>query len=251
MRKDEKALAVRIVQQIKSRADRDNVINNDWQALRRDEADYLTAAVVAVRYGAIAGAALLEGLRTENGEPVEEALARTVLPAALRTVFAAVSRYCTAVQERQYQTVGLGLKAVKPELDLSRIDRLLRKLVGYDSFDEASWMLDEPIINFAQNIVDDFVRVNAAALAAAGLFPTVRRVADSEGCTFCASLAGTYAWPIPDEAFKRHDRCRCAVLLDLEKHEQPSKAVRMLYSEARHRATKARIKRIQGLTKRV
>ena len=56
--------------------------------------------------------------------------------------------------------------------------------------------------------------INAEAQAMAGIAPVVRRISDSRDCPFCVSHAGEYAPPLRYEIFRRHERCRCLILLE-------------------------------------
>ncbi len=37
---------------------------------------------------------------------------------------------------------------------------MVEKITEYDNFEDAKWLLDEPVVNFIQSIVDDVVKEN-------------------------------------------------------------------------------------------
>ena len=76
-------------------------------------------------------------------------------------------------------------------------------------------MIGEPIINFAQAIVDDTVRVNADFQYKAGLSPKIIRTSTRKCCKWCDKLTGVYEYEeVSDngnDVFRRHKYCKCLV----------------------------------------
>ena len=107
---------------------------------------------------------------------------------------------------------GVGLKVVTPELNTDRVEGLIDALSDAEQFDDVKYLTQEPIINFSQAIVDDFVHDNAKLANEAGLKPTITRRVMASCCPWCEALAGTYDYEdAPDDIYKRHERCRCVV----------------------------------------
>ncbi|MEG0109236.1 MAG: hypothetical protein RR705_10370 [Lachnospiraceae bacterium] len=77
------------------------------------------------------------------------------------------------------------------------------------------WVLVEPVITFAQGIIDDSIRENAEFQWKAGMEPQIVRVSSSKCCDWCAGVAGTYTYPdVPKDVYRRHGNCRCKVSYD-------------------------------------
>lgn len=117
------------------------------------------------------------------------------------------------VQEELNRQSGIGLKALTPKKNNSRIEGLAQKVSSYDDYDEAKWVLEESITNYSQSIVDDWVKENAAFQYKSGLKPTIQRIVVGGCCEWCSELAGTYDYPdIPHDVYRRHRFCRCQVV---------------------------------------
>lgn len=122
------------------------------------------------------------------------------------------------VQETLNKKAGIGLKALRPAFNKSRVAGLVERLSTEEDFANVAWLLDDPIVNFSQAIVDETVRINAEFHNDAGLSPTITRTIVSETCNWCESLVGTYSYEEVKETghpvFRRHRNCDCLVVYD-------------------------------------
>ena len=122
------------------------------------------------------------------------------------------------VQETLNQRAGIGLKAIRPDFNKSRVEGMVKRLSDEVDFNNISWMLDDTIVNFTQSVVDETVRVNADFHFESGMSPTITRTVVSETCDWCESLVGTYLYEdvkeTGHEVFKRHRKCDCLVTYD-------------------------------------
>ena len=220
-----------------------------WDGL----ADYGTVGQYAIRLGDLLSVALTETI-TADALPdgnLDKTLALEILRPVLREQHLRIANAAERVQTDLNRAAGLGLKAVRPELNRRRLDGLAAKLSSYGSFENAAWVLGEPIINWSQNVVDDAVRVNVAAHAAAGLHPRVERISDSQDCPWCMERAGIYAYPVDAEAYRRHERCRCLVLFTPRKEPESDRSTRILYAAAERKARDDRIQRVLDTEERI
>lgn len=120
-----------------------------------------------------------------------------------------------AVQQALNEQAGLGLKAVTAELDTENIYSLAGKLAGYEKTADALYLLDAPVVNFSQGVVDRTVEANVEFQGKTGLRPRVIRTMHGKGCPFCSGLAGAYDYPdVPKDVYRRHNNCRCTVTYD-------------------------------------
>lgn len=164
-------------------------------------------------------------------------IAEKVLRPTLEENYAIVSDMAERVQKGLNTKAGLGLNAIKPDIDNSRVDGFIDRVADADSFDSIKWILEEPVRNFAQNIVDETVRQNANFHANIGLKPKIVRKAEARRidtyykygpngkrwgpyiqympCQWCLSLEGEYNYEdvsnTGNDVFRRHERCRCIV----------------------------------------
>lgn len=119
------------------------------------------------------------------------------------------------VQTALNKAAGLGLKAQAVPLDEARIKGFLDRLSSELHYEDVSWILGEPVVNFSQAVVDESIRRNVEFQGKSGLRPRVIRRATARCCRWCSSLAGTYPYPnVPKDVYRRHENCRCTVEYD-------------------------------------
>ncbi len=139
-------------------------------------------------------------------------IASRLLDDSLTTDYDMVSEYAARVQEIYNEKAGIGLKALKPDIDQDRIKGFIEGVCNADVFDDVAWKLAEPVITHARSVVDDTIKKNAEFQGKAGIKATVIRNADSKCCEWCAGLDGDYVYPnVPRKVFQRHDNCKCTV----------------------------------------
>ena len=144
-------------------------------------------------------------------------IADRILNTTLQNNHIIVAAVSAEVQELLNRQAGLGLRGIEAPLNQHRIKSIIERVVAEEVFDDVEWMLAEPIVNFTQSVVDDTIQVNAEFQYESGLFPKiVRYTQGSETCEWCRNLAGIYKYPdVPEDVYKRHDRCDCVVEYDL------------------------------------
>ena len=139
---------------------------------------------------------------------------RTVEPMMINN-YDIVTDSAAIVQEVLNRQAGIGIKAQIPELNQNRIDGIIDRLDNEEVFDDIKWILDEPIKNFTQAIVDDSIEKNAEFHEALGLKTKVTRIVRGDCCDWCRQIAGEYQYPnVPKDVYRRHRYCRCTVEYD-------------------------------------
>ena len=98
----------------------------------------------------------------------------------------------------------------------NRINGMIQRIADEEDFDSIKWMLDEPVKNFTQAVVDDTIKANADFQYKAGLRPRIIRKESGNCCDWCRAVVGTYDdYPhVPKDVYKRHRYCRCTVEYD-------------------------------------
>lgn len=143
-------------------------------------------------------------------------IAERILVPTLSNNHTMVTKLSAEVQAHLNKSIGLGLKGIEAQINKPRIESIINRITAEETFDDVAWILDEPIINFTQSSVDDTIKANVDFQGESGLSPTIIRITDgSKACIWCKSMAGIYKYPnVPEDVYKRHDRCRCTVEYD-------------------------------------
>ena len=143
-------------------------------------------------------------------------IADRILNPTLQTNHIMVAAVSVEIQQILNRQAGLGLKGIEAPLNQHRIKSIIERVVAEEVFDDVEWMLAAPIVNFTQSVVDDTIQANAEFQYQSGLYPKIIRIVHgSEPCDWCKRVAGVYKYPdVPEDVYKRHDRCRCTVEYD-------------------------------------
>lgn len=189
-------------------------LKNALKLLKSKKADYLNVNDFAIEVGEILAGVFKDSITTDvlPDSKMYYNIAERILNQTLQKNYELISNYAADVQTILNHEAGLRLKAQTPTLNQDRIDGLINKLTEYDDFELAKWLLDEPIVNFSQSIVDDAIKTNADFHFNAGLSPKITRRVSGHACEWCRNLSGTYDYHSePDDIYRRHERCRCTV----------------------------------------
>ena len=190
------------------------VLKDLLSKLHHSKASYLDANQYAIEIWEILSKALGASLTNEtlpDGKMYYN-IAQRVLTDVLGRNYELVSDYAEQVQKNLNSEAKIGLAAQVPELNQDRIDGLVNRLASEESFDDVKWLLDDPIVNFSQSIVDDSIRKNVEFHHKVGLSPKIVRRVVGHPCKWCKSLEGSYNYPeVPKDIYRRHGKCRCTV----------------------------------------
>jgi hypothetical protein len=192
-------------------------ISKLYQAIKDGTATYIDAEEYAVEVGTaladafganISSAVLPDGKMHFN-------IADRVIRPLLEDDHEMIADAAAKVQSALNQKANINLKVQKPEVNQDRIDGIIDRVSAEDQYDDIAWMLDEPVINFTQSVVEDFIKANVDFHGKSGLQPKIIRKAERKCCEWCSNLAGEYRYPdVPDDVYRRHERCRCTVEYD-------------------------------------
>lgn len=143
-------------------------------------------------------------------------IAERILNPTLGNNYELIDKALETVQTNLNKKAGFGLRGIRTPLNQDRIDGFIERLSLEENFEDVKWILDEPVINFSQSIVDAGIANNVDFQAKSGLTPTVTRIVTGhKPCAWCRGLAGTYEYPdVPEDVYRRHDNCRCLVEYD-------------------------------------
>ena len=191
-----------------------NIIKNKLKALKKKKANYKDANEFAVEVGKILADTFQDKIKTgdlPDGKMYYNIAKRLIEPNMVRN-HDLVSEYSKEVQSQLNKQANISIQAQKADLNQDRIDKLVDKITRYDSFDDGKWLLNEPIINFTQAVVDETIKKNANLHYKSGLNPKIIRKEHGNCCDWCKEIVGTYSYPdVPEDIYRRHRHCRCTV----------------------------------------
>nr|DAR30459.1 MAG TPA: hypothetical protein [Caudoviricetes sp.]DAR45027.1 MAG TPA: hypothetical protein [Caudoviricetes sp.]DAX71626.1 MAG TPA: hypothetical protein [Caudoviricetes sp.] len=210
-----------ILQEVQERFERDfgksEIVRNAFATLKAKKATYKTANEFAIEIGDILSRVLGTSLSADklpDGKMYYN-IAQRLLTDVLGRNYELVSGYASDVQKNLNDKAKIGLKVQVPELNKDRIAGIVNRFSSEDNFEDVSWLLDEPIVNFTQSIIDDSIRENAEFHHKAGLQPEIVRTSYFHCCEWCQEVEGNYKYPrVPKNVFRRHQHCRCIVDYD-------------------------------------
>lgn len=210
-----------ILQEVQERFERDfgksEIVKNAFAALKAKKATYKTANEFAIEIGDILSKALGASLSTDklpDGKMYYN-IAQRLLTDVLGRNYELVSGYTSDVQKNLNQEAKIGLKVQVPELNLDRIAGIVNRFSSEENFEDVSWLLGEPIVNFTQSIIDDSIKKNAEFHHQSGLQPEIIRKSYFHCCEWCQEVQGNYKYPrVPKDVYRRHQHCRCIVDYD-------------------------------------
>lgn len=192
--------------------------------IRDGTATQVDGHLYAERLGKNASKALQEVITPErlpDGKLYYNIANRTVVP-TLENNQKLVNQAASSIQTAIDKQTGIGMTSVNPKFPSIRVNGLIDKMTADDILieDALKW-LGEPIVNNTEAFMDDFIQENARVRSDAGLKATITRIAEPKCCEWCASLDGTYDYDnAPDDIYRRHENCRCAVTVQYKKTSQ-------------------------------
>lgn len=191
-----------------------HIIKDKLKALKNKKANYKDANDFAVEIGKILSDTFQDKIKTgdlPDGKMYYNIAKRLIEPNMVRN-HDLVSEYSKEVQSILNKKANISIKAQKADLNQDRIDKLVDKITKYDSFEAGKWLLNEPVINFTQAVVDETIKKNANLHYKSGLTPKIIRKEHGKCCDWCKEIVGTYSYPdVPEDIYRRHRYCRCTV----------------------------------------
>lgn len=192
-------------------------IDNILSTIRDGKPTYSEVNQLSIQIGDILAEVFKENLSVDilpDGRMYYNIAKRTIEPMMINN-YNIVTDNAAIVQEALNRQAGMGIKAQVPVLNQNRIDGILDRLDEAEFFDDIKWILDEPVKNFTQAVVDDVVKKNAEFHKGLGLEPKIIRKAEANCCDWCDAIDGVYDYSeAPDDIYRRHRYCRCTVEYD-------------------------------------
>lgn len=170
------------------------------------------------QYSHKVGKALADAFRSEitsdilpDGTFYYNIAQKTMVP-PLKEAHKMVSDVADEIQAVNNEKMGIGLKPIRPPIEMDRVDGLIDVLTSGLSFEDEADYLNEPVKNLVDHFADHHMEMNAEFMDNTGLAVIVIRTAESTCCEWCGDRAGVYDGydeAKDNEAFARHEGCKC------------------------------------------
>ncbi|MDO4710634.1 MAG: ADP-ribosyltransferase [Peptostreptococcaceae bacterium] len=192
----------------------DKNIRKAIELLELKKANYKNANEFSVEVGNVLANVLQGRIKAEDlpDGRMYYNIAERILNPTMGKAYDMIADYSKDVQTELNHAAKLKIKGLKADLDQDRIDGIVNKISTSETFEEVAWLLDEPIRNFCQSIVDDTIQTNVDHHHKLGLQPIIKRISTGDCCDWCDAIDGIYQYPdVPQDIYRRHRYCRCRV----------------------------------------
>lgn len=184
------------------------------EKIAKGTATYAEANQYAVEAGNILASAYKNNISSEilpDGKMYYN-IADRVIGTTMKEDYDLISDVSMRIQKDLNEAAKIGLNAVAPEMNEDRISGIINRVSAAENYDDVAWILQEPVVNYSQSIVDETIKANAEFHAKAGLTAKIVRRLAGGCCEWCSHLAGTYSYPdVPKDVYRRHLNCHCTV----------------------------------------
>lgn len=142
-------------------------------------------------------------------------IAQKVLIPTLKEAHGMVSDVADVLMENNYKRMALGLKPIRPPIQMDRVYGII-DLLTHGFYADNIHYLNEPIRNLVDHFGDLHTQRNVEFMANSGVGFMLIRMAEPTCCDWCADREGIYEdyWDAQaNEAFARHEGCRCELMI--------------------------------------
>src|SRR5690625_4813970 len=167
------------------------------KAIESGTATYALANEYAVEVGGILASVFKTHIKSDilpDGHMYYNIAERILMP-TLSNNHVIVTRVSAEIQEQLNKSIGLGLKGIEAPVNNHRIESIINRITAEEVFDDVAWILQEPIVNFTQSVVDDTIKTNVEFQGESGLSTkVVRTMHGNDPCDWCEDMEGTYRY---------------------------------------------------------
>lgn len=206
-------------------------LHNVLARIQNGTATFRDADMFAVEVGSMMSDSMKEHMILDEmpNRTLYRNIAQKTIGTGLKDTYGLVSNIAAVIQEEMNEAAGIGIKAVKPKLEVDRVDSIVDRAVAAKSQEELDNVLTEPVETFSRQVVDDTQKANARLHDRAGLEVKVEREYDGVGlhdgadvCDWCVQRAGTWTYDKAMAAgvFERHEGCGCIIDYTSKKGER-------------------------------
>lgn len=207
-------LLKKIQEEFAQNVERSSILKKANEKIMNGTATYAEANEYAIEVGNILAKAYGDNISADDlpDGKMHYNIANRIITPTMQNNYKMISEASAQVQKSLNDAAGIGINAIQPEVNQNRIEGIVNRVSSAENYDDVAWILQEPVVNFSQSIIDETIKANAEFHAEAGLEAKIVRKLAGGCCEWCSRLAGTYVYPdVPDDVYRRHQRCRCTV----------------------------------------
>lgn len=205
-------------------------LHDVFERIRNGSANFREADMYAVEVGSMLSDSMKEHLILDKmpNKTFYRNIAKKTVGTGLKDGYGLVSNITSVIQEEMNVAAGIGLKPVKPKLDVRAVDDIVNRASAAKTQEELDGVLTEPVKTFTRRVADDSMKANARLHNRAGLEVKVEREYDNVGlhdgtdvCDFCTKRADTWTYDkaMANGVFERHEGCGCIITYTSKKGE--------------------------------
>ena len=201
----------------KEKVKRNAKVKEALKAMKSEEATFEDANHFAEAIGDTLAESFKNNIKPEllPNERMYYNIAERVVGESLKNNYDLVSGYSADVQTLLNRKANLHINGIKPPYNADKAEGIINRISSEEKYENISWILQEPVTNFTQSVVDDTIKTNADFHYKAGLKPKIVRKSTGHCCGWCEEVAGEYKYPnVPKDVYRRHRFCRCTVEYD-------------------------------------
>lgn len=220
------SLLEKIQKEFQKKLEKSAKISELRSSIKNRSATYEQAQEFAVELGNILSdvfSAEINSSMLPNGKMYYNIASRIIHP-MLENNYDIAADVAKSVQDIINSSAGINMSAVKPNANEDKIKGIVDIVSGSEKYDDISYMLRDPVVNFTQCAVDDTVKENADMQYKSGLSPMIIRTSSGKCCEWCDKLDGVYDYESVRDSgnnvFRRHKNCICVVELVVDKSRQ-------------------------------
>lgn len=208
----------KLLEQIQSEFDNrrksSSILKNAILSLERGKATYKDVNAISIEIGEILSSVFKDNISADvlpDGKMYFN-IAERILGSTFKKNYDIITTYGKDVQDLLNEQAKIRLKPKIPKFNQDRMMGIVNRLSSESSYDDISWILDDPVVTFSQSIVDDLIKENVEFHARSGLNPQIVRKASGHCCDWCQKLVGSWTYKDePKNVYHRHGNCRCTV----------------------------------------
>lgn len=207
-------LGEEIVKQYIARVQGDKKLREIARTIRNG-GGYADAEQYAVRAGEVLSEVFRENITADNFPVGSVNDIYQLIAPSIKMNYEANSQAVALVQKHLNTEGGIGMNPIPTQYDDNATMNIVGRMAKYESYEDAEFMLDQPMVTNSLGTVDKALRENADFQYKSGLKPKIVRTCEADACEWCQDLEGEYDYDeVKDHnnpVFQRHNNCACEI----------------------------------------